>query len=98
MARETRKGKLTFAAPEEIEDEFGRLEQWLARVPVRDPFNAPGGHCADTRLPEARAKLEVFADQVQRPEQLSTAGDGLFDCSPCGTRSDPDSPSVAREN
>ena len=60
IARETRKGKFTFAALEEIEDEYARLEQWLARVRARDLFAAPGGRDADTRLAQARAKLEAF--------------------------------------
>jgi uncharacterized protein YdbL (DUF1318 family) len=69
IARESRKGKFTFAALEEIEDEYTRLEQWLARVQGRDPFGAPGGRGADARLAQARAKLEAFAEQVQRREQ-----------------------------
>jgi hypothetical protein len=69
IARETRKGKFTFAALEEIEDEYERLERWLARVRARDPFDAPGGQGADARLAQARAKLEAFAERVQRREQ-----------------------------
>lgn len=69
VARETRKGKFTFAALEEIEDEHERLERWLARVRARDPFGAPLGAAADTRLAEARRTLEGFADAVHRHEQ-----------------------------
>src|SRR5919199_423081 len=53
IARETRKGKFTFAALEEIEDEYERLERWLVRVRARDPFGAPGGQQADERLARA---------------------------------------------
>ena len=73
IARESHKGKFTFAALEEIEDEYARLEQWLARVRARDPFAAPGGRDADGRLAQARAKLEAFAEQVQRRERIAAA-------------------------
>jgi len=74
IARESRKDKFTFAALEEIEDGYDRLERWLERVRARDPFGAPGGQNADARLAQARAKLEAFAEQVQRRERIE-AGD-----------------------
>src|SRR5919204_2096513 len=74
IARESRKGKFTFAALEEIEDEYARLEQWLVRVRARDLFAAPGGRDADARLAQARARLEAFAEQVQRRERIAAAG------------------------
>jgi hypothetical protein len=70
IARESRKDKFTFAALEEIEDEYDRLERWLERVRARDPFSAPGGQNTDARLAQARAKLEAFAEQVQRRERI----------------------------
>ena len=72
IARETRKQKFTFAALEEIEDEYERLERWLERVRARDPFCAAGGTDADARLAQARAKLEEFAEHVHRRERVET--------------------------
>jgi len=69
IARETRKGKFTFAALEEIEDEYARLERWLERIRARDPFGAPAGQDADGRLAQARGKLEAFVEHVQRQER-----------------------------
>lgn len=74
IARESRKDKFTFAALEEIEDGYDRLERWLERVRARDLFGAPGGHKADERLAQARTKLEAFAEQVQRREHIATGG------------------------
>lgn len=74
IARESRKDKFTFAALEEIEDEYDRLERWLERVRARDPFGAPGGQNAHARLAQARAKLEAFAEQVQRRERIEAGG------------------------
>jgi hypothetical protein len=79
IARESRKGKFTFAALEEIEDEYERLTQWLARVRARDPFSAPRGCEADAGLTQARGKLEAFAEQVQQRERVKAAGsDGVL--------------------
>jgi hypothetical protein len=74
IARESRKNKFTFAALEEIEDEYDRLERWLERVRARDPFGAPGGQHVDVRLAHARVKLEAFADEVQRREHTDSSG------------------------
>jgi hypothetical protein len=74
IARESRKDKFTFAALEEIEDGYDRLERWLERVRARDPFGAPGGQDADARLAHARAKLEAFAEEVQRREHMDRGG------------------------
>ncbi len=78
IARESRKGKFTFAALEEIEDEYERLARWLARVRSRDPFGARGGRDADAALAAARAKLETFAEHVHQREHVkAAASDGL---------------------
>jgi hypothetical protein len=69
IARESRKGKFTFAALEEVEDELERLEGWQARVQARDAFGAPLRERADQTLGQARAALETFAAEVQRREE-----------------------------
>ena len=78
IAQESRKGKFTFAALEEIEDEYERLARWLARVRSRDPFGAPGGRDSDAALAHARGKLETFAEHVHQREHVKAgASDGL---------------------
>lgn len=74
IARETRKGKFTFAALEEVEDEYERLERWLARVRARDAFDAPLGAQAEATLSDAHRALESFAEEVHRREGAHTAG------------------------
>ena len=68
IARETRKGKLTFAVLEEVEGERERLERWLERVRARDACGAPLRPHAEAKLAEAHAELERFADEVHRRE------------------------------
>lgn len=74
IARETRKGKLTFAALEEIEGEHERLTRWLARVVARDVCTAGGRAEAEAKLTVAERSLEAFAEEVQRREGAHAAG------------------------
>jgi hypothetical protein len=73
IARETRKGKFTFAALEEVEGELERLERWRARVQARDAFDAPLRAPAEHMLGQARAALETFAAVVQQREEMPNA-------------------------
>jgi hypothetical protein len=75
IARESRKGKFTFAALEEVEDELDRLERWRARVQARDAFDAPRRERAEGTLAQARAALETFAAEVQRREEFPGLAD-----------------------
>lgn len=74
IARETRKGKFTFAALEEVEGEQDRLARWLARVVARDVCTAAGRADAETKLTAAERSLEAFAEEVQRREGAHDAG------------------------
>ena len=74
VARETRKGKFTFAALEEVEDEFARLERWFTRVRSRDLFAASNQPIVEGELSRGRLALEVFTDQVHRQEGAHMAG------------------------
>jgi hypothetical protein len=76
LARETRKGKFTFAALEEVEDQYATLERWLGRVRARDAFRAPLGPRAVAQLEQVRQSLERFAEEVHRQERAATAGSG----------------------
>lgn len=60
IARETRKVKFTFAALEEVEDDYDRLTRWTQRVQARDLFQAERREDADS----ARASLAQFAGKV----------------------------------
>lgn len=74
LARESRKGKFTFAALEEVEDEFGRLERWLERIRARDAFQAPLGGPASEVVERARQALGQFAETVHQREGAYQAG------------------------
>ncbi len=76
LARETRKGKFTFAALEEVEDQYATLERWLGRVQARDVFQASLGPQAVASLERARQALERFGDEVQRSEQAAAQEGG----------------------
>ncbi len=64
IARETRKGKFTFAALEEVEYEYDRLTRWTQRVQARDLFQAERRGDAYSALESARASLAQFAGKV----------------------------------
>lgn len=68
VARETRKGKFTFAALEEVEGEHERLARWLDRVRARDVCGAAGRADAESKLAAAERALEAFAEEVHRRE------------------------------
>lgn len=76
LVRETRKEKFTFAALEEVEDEYARLERWFGRVQARDVLAAPLGPQVAERLAEARRHLERFAEEVHKREGAYRAGGG----------------------
>lgn len=75
IARETRKGKFTFAALEEVEDEYARLERWFGKVRERDLFVASQQPLVQTELAQAREALDAFTDAVHRQEGAHAAGD-----------------------
>lgn len=74
IARETRKRKFTFAALEEVEDEWARIERWVERVRARDPFEAPGRAPVDRELSNGKRALDGFTDKVHREQGAHQAG------------------------
>jgi uncharacterized protein YdbL (DUF1318 family) len=76
IERETRKGKFTFAALEEVEGEHERLGRWLVRVLARDVCTAAGRAGAEAKLAVAGRALESFAEEVHRREGAHAAGEG----------------------
>ncbi len=79
IARETKKGKFTFAALEEVEDELDRLQRWLGRVQSRDLFSAPSGEVATTALVRVRSQLETFQAAVYERERALAPENGPAD-------------------
>lgn len=76
IARETRKGKFTFAALEEVEDEYTRIERWFGKVCQRDLFIASQGSGVKDELARAQAAFNAFTEAVHRMEGAHSAGDG----------------------
>ena len=74
LARETRKGKFTFAALEEVEDEFARLERWFDRIRARDACQASLGGPAGEVIERVHRALGQFAETVHQREGAYQAG------------------------
>src|SRR5262249_51856098 len=64
IARESQRGKYTFAELEDTEADWEKIERWLARIDARDFFTAPGRLGAVTAMERGRARLEQFAAAV----------------------------------
>jgi len=73
IARESRRGKFTFAELEDLEADWEKLERWRERIRVRDFFEARSSIDADAALSRARSALEAFTESVyaveDRPER-----------------------------
>jgi hypothetical protein len=68
IARESRKGKFTFAELEELEADWEKLRQWRARIEARDFFAAPANQEAVEALARGRVALDAFATTVYAHE------------------------------
>lgn len=68
IARESRKGKFTFAELEENEADWEKLERWEERIRSRDFFDTPGKQEAITALMRGRATLATFTAAVYAHE------------------------------
>lgn len=64
VARETRRGKFTFAELEELEADWEKLQRWQERVGQRNVFGAPGELGTAEALKRARRALDAFIAQV----------------------------------
>lgn len=69
IARESRKGKFTFAELEDLEADWEKLLRWRERIEARDFFGAPGA-AAGVALARGRAALDTFAAAVYRHEGI----------------------------
>ena len=64
IARESRRGKFTFAELEDLEADWDKLVRWRQRIRDRDFFGAPERIATDAVLERARAALDVFTARV----------------------------------
>jgi hypothetical protein len=64
IARESQRGKYTFAELEDSEADWEKIERWLARIDARDFFTAPGRLATVTAMERGRTRLEHFAAAV----------------------------------
>lgn len=73
LARERAAAKFTFADLEENEEDLAKLEAWIAKIRLRDYFEAPSGAAAARALAACRADLERFAATVYRTADHGSA-------------------------
>lgn len=64
LARESRRGKFTFAELEELEADWEKLARWRERIGARDFFGAPTRREAEAVLERARTALDAFTAAV----------------------------------
>jgi cell division protein FtsB len=84
MARESRRGKFTFAELEDLESDWDKLGRWRERIAARDFFGAPGRLATDVVLDRARASLDEFTSRVYA--QPHTLDDHELPVSPAVSR------------
>jgi hypothetical protein len=73
IAYERRRGRATYAEVEESEADLERLQKWLARVRVRDYFDAPGRSDAEQAVERCVAELAAFEAEALAAELLGEA-------------------------
>jgi len=64
IARESRRGKFTFAELEDLEADWEKLGRWRERITERDFFGALGRTATDAVLDRARTTLDLFTSGV----------------------------------
>ncbi len=76
IARESRRGKFTFAELEDLEADWEKLQRWQERITTRDFFRAPGGDAATNSLARGRTALDEFTARVYAHEDPQATADG----------------------
>lgn len=76
IARESRKGKFTFAELEDVEADWEKLQRWRERIRARDFFTAPSHMEADAALGRGGEALEAFTVQVYAHEDPRAISEG----------------------
>ncbi len=75
IARERRKGKLTFAELEDEESNLERLRKYVRQVQARAAFHAPGEAKAVAEVEECAHVLEGFAQEIYQHQSAIGNGD-----------------------
>jgi hypothetical protein len=70
IAKETIADNLTFAALEENEYDFQKLQTWLTKIRARDFFSAPQASPAAEALVSCKRALQDFAQAIYAREGL----------------------------
>jgi len=70
--KEARKGKFTFAELEENEQNFQRLQKWLAKIQKRDAFKSEPSQAAVTAFENCRQALQNYTRQVYTQEGIDS--------------------------
>lgn len=73
IARESRRGKFTFAELEDVEADYEKIKAWYGRVRGRDFFGASGRTEAESALERGRRVLEGFTAAVYEREGVQGA-------------------------
>jgi hypothetical protein len=60
IAKETARGRATYAEVEESEADLERFERWMASIAARDYFSAAGGQAARDAIGKCRAAFSAF--------------------------------------
>lgn len=68
LARETQRGKFTFAEIEENEEGLAKIVRWMNKISGRDFFHAPGRNTAEESLEKARQRLNSYIEEVYQRE------------------------------
>lgn len=68
IARESRKGKFTFAELEELESDWEKVHRWRERILARDFFVSPGQEDANKALARGKTALDAFITRVYEHE------------------------------
>ena len=75
IRKESRKKKFTFAELEELEQDWQRLDAWLAKIQNRDFLGGKSARKAAQFLDAGRTTLEAFSAQVYSHQGLDISGD-----------------------
>jgi hypothetical protein len=75
LAKETDKGKFTFAELEENEADLNKLTGWFEKVQGRDHFGGTLAKDAQEKLKACLVALDRFAEQVYREEGVTSPDD-----------------------
>lgn len=72
IARESRRGKFTFAELEDLESDWEKLQRWRERIHARDFFGASSQAEAEEVLARAQSALDAFTTEVYVHEDPQT--------------------------